>query len=268
MGRARHIPTRTCAPYSSPTWVQGCPTSHVRGLPQRGIGRARFGGISPVVHSRSSRPARNRGSKVMPCAPARSRGGSRMTAEPQPDAAAPVRLILVDDHEMVIEGLKAMLAAFSDRVRVVGQAVGAERAAAVVDELQPDIVLCDVRMQGASGLDCAASCGNAIRAAKWSCCRCTTTSSTCTRHCGSGRRATCSRASAATTWSVSSSWCTAGPPRSTRAWPPGPPTPPPACSATNSGPAPGRASPARERNPVVRGRRPVQPRHRDPAGHR
>ena len=76
-----------------------------------------------------------------------------MTAEPQPDAVAPVRLILVDDHEMVIEGLKAMLAAFSDRVRVVGQAVGAERAAAVVDELQPDIVLCDVRMQGASGLD-------------------------------------------------------------------------------------------------------------------
>ena len=29
----------------------------------------------------------------------------------------PVRLVLVDDHEMVIEGLKAMLAAFGDRVR-------------------------------------------------------------------------------------------------------------------------------------------------------
>ena len=40
----------------------------------------------------------------------------------------PVRLVLVDDHEMVIEGLKAMLAAFGDRVEVVGQAVGAERA--------------------------------------------------------------------------------------------------------------------------------------------
>jgi DNA-binding NarL/FixJ family response regulator len=65
----------------------------------------------------------------------------------------PVRLVLVDDHEMVIEGLKAMLAAFSDRVEVVGQAVGAERALSVVDELHPDIVLCDVRMQGASGLD-------------------------------------------------------------------------------------------------------------------
>jgi DNA-binding NarL/FixJ family response regulator len=76
-----------------------------------------------------------------------------MTADPGGNAAAPVRLILVDDHEMVIEGLKAMLAAFSNRVQVVGQAVGAERAVAVVDELQPDIVLCDVRMQGASGLD-------------------------------------------------------------------------------------------------------------------
>src|SRR4029079_3136316 len=68
-------------------------------------------------------------------------------------SGAPVRLVLVDDHEMVIEGLKAMLAAFSDRVEVVGQAVGAERALSVIKELDPDIVLCDVRMQGASGLD-------------------------------------------------------------------------------------------------------------------
>jgi DNA-binding NarL/FixJ family response regulator len=67
--------------------------------------------------------------------------------------AGPVRIVLVDDHEMVIEGLKAMLAAFSERVQVVGQAVGAERALSVIDELKPDIVLCDVRMQGSSGLD-------------------------------------------------------------------------------------------------------------------
>ena len=74
-----------------------------------------------------------------------------------PPADPPVRLVLVDDHEMVIEGLKAMLTAFGDRVEVVGQAVGAERAMNVVAELNPDIVLCDVRMQGSSGLDlCAA----------------------------------------------------------------------------------------------------------------
>src|SRR5436190_1340373 len=68
-------------------------------------------------------------------------------------SSPPVRLVLVDDHEMVIEGLKAMLAAFEDRVQVVGQAVGAERALSVIDDLDPDIVLCDVRMQGSSGLD-------------------------------------------------------------------------------------------------------------------
>lgn len=67
--------------------------------------------------------------------------------------ADPVRLVLVDDHEMVIEGLKAMLAAFADRVSVVGQAVGAEQALSVIEDLEPDIVVCDVRMQGSSGLD-------------------------------------------------------------------------------------------------------------------
>src|SRR5690349_20419067 len=60
----------------------------------------------------------------------------------------PVSLVLVDDHEMVIEGLKAMLAAFRERVEVVGQAIGAERALSVVSELNPDIVLSDVRMHG------------------------------------------------------------------------------------------------------------------------
>src|SRR6185295_13751348 len=74
-------------------------------------------------------------------------------ASVSPLTPGPVRIVLVDDHEMVIEGLKAMLAAFSDRVMVVGQAVGAERALSVVDELDPDIVLSDVRMQGSSGLD-------------------------------------------------------------------------------------------------------------------
>jgi DNA-binding NarL/FixJ family response regulator len=49
-----------------------------------------------------------------------------------------------------------MLASFSERVEVVGQAVGAERAVSVVAHLDPDVVLCDVRMQGASGLDLCA----------------------------------------------------------------------------------------------------------------
>lgn len=67
--------------------------------------------------------------------------------------AGPVRVVLVDDHQMVIEGLKAMLTGFQSKVRVVGQAVGVEQAVQVVESLDPDVVLCDVRMQGSSGLD-------------------------------------------------------------------------------------------------------------------
>lgn len=65
----------------------------------------------------------------------------------------PVRVVLVDDHELVIEGLKVMLARFAGRVRIIGQAGSAEEALPVVTALAPDIVLCDVRLRGSSGLD-------------------------------------------------------------------------------------------------------------------
>lgn len=65
----------------------------------------------------------------------------------------PLRIVLVDDHEMVLQGLKAMLAPYSGRVRVVGEALNAQDAVGVVGGLRPDIVLCDVRLQGSSGLD-------------------------------------------------------------------------------------------------------------------
>ena len=65
----------------------------------------------------------------------------------------PLRIVLVDDHEMVLQGLKAMLLPFRGRVRVVGEAHGDQAALDAVATLSPDIVLCDVRLQGASGLD-------------------------------------------------------------------------------------------------------------------
>lgn len=64
-----------------------------------------------------------------------------------------MRIVLIDDHEMVIAGLKAMLAKFDGRVRVVGVAGEADQALSVVTALNPDIVLCDVRLRGVSGLD-------------------------------------------------------------------------------------------------------------------
>jgi len=65
----------------------------------------------------------------------------------------PVRVVLVDDHEMIIVGLQAMLAGFPGRVRVVGQAAGAAEATRLVTTLRPDTVLLDVRLGRESGLD-------------------------------------------------------------------------------------------------------------------
>jgi DNA-binding NarL/FixJ family response regulator len=65
----------------------------------------------------------------------------------------PLRLFLVDDHEMVLHGLSAMLAHFADEVVIVGTATSAERTLTAVSAERPDIVLCDVRIGKESGLD-------------------------------------------------------------------------------------------------------------------
>jgi DNA-binding NarL/FixJ family response regulator len=65
----------------------------------------------------------------------------------------PVRVVLVDDHEMILAGLQAMLAGFSGRVRVVGQAGTSRDAVRLVAALRPDVVLLDVRLGPESGLD-------------------------------------------------------------------------------------------------------------------
>ena len=71
-----------------------------------------------------------------------------------PDAGRSVlRLVLVDDHEMVLHGLTAMLAHFDDDVVIVGTAPSVEQARRVVDAMAPDIVLSDVRLGRDSGLD-------------------------------------------------------------------------------------------------------------------
>ncbi|MDP3969838.1 MAG: response regulator transcription factor [Nocardioides sp.] len=64
-----------------------------------------------------------------------------------------LRLVLVDDHEMVLHGLDAMLGHFPRDVAVVGQATTAGAALILVAEQSPDVVLCDVRIGRESGLD-------------------------------------------------------------------------------------------------------------------
>ena len=65
----------------------------------------------------------------------------------------PLRVVLVDDHEMVLHGLDAMLGHFPEEVLIVGQATTGATAFRLVGELRPDVVLCDVRIGEESGLD-------------------------------------------------------------------------------------------------------------------
>ena len=68
----------------------------------------------------------------------------------------PLRLLLVDDHQVVLEGLASMLASQSDRVVIAAATTDAEEALRLAADRQPDVVLLDVRLRGASGLDLCA----------------------------------------------------------------------------------------------------------------
>ncbi len=74
-------------------------------------------------------------------------------ADGMPTPPTPQRLVLVDDHEMVLHGLDAMLGHFAEDVEVVGHATNAADALTAVAETRPDTVLCDVRLGKESGLD-------------------------------------------------------------------------------------------------------------------
>jgi DNA-binding NarL/FixJ family response regulator len=63
------------------------------------------------------------------------------------------RVVLIDDHEMARRGLRAMLSA-ADWIEVVGEGDSCETGVALVDELDPTMVLLDIRMPGLDGLAC------------------------------------------------------------------------------------------------------------------
>jgi DNA-binding NarL/FixJ family response regulator len=62
------------------------------------------------------------------------------------------RLLIVDDHPLVREGLKARLSSLPS-LEVVGEAGDAREASAQVAALQPDLVLMDVGMKDVNGID-------------------------------------------------------------------------------------------------------------------
>lgn len=70
----------------------------------------------------------------------------------QPAAPARNKVLIVDDHPMMRDGLAALVTAQPDLV-VCGQAADAREAMRIIESLRPDLVLMDISLPGKSGLE-------------------------------------------------------------------------------------------------------------------
>lgn len=65
---------------------------------------------------------------------------------------SPIRVLIVDDHPVVRQGMKNVLAYHSD-IQVVGEAADGTVLFRELDSLSPDLILLDIRMPGANGIE-------------------------------------------------------------------------------------------------------------------
>ncbi|MFC8294631.1 response regulator [Streptomyces sp. NPDC057242] len=68
-----------------------------------------------------------------------------------------ITLLIVDDHPVVRDGLRGMFAAEGSGFRVLGEAPDGVRGVELALELDPDVVLMDLRMPGGGGVDAIAA---------------------------------------------------------------------------------------------------------------
>jgi PAS domain S-box-containing protein len=72
-----------------------------------------------------------------------------------PGASRRLRVLLVDDHAMMRQGLRSVLDSYVD-VEVAGEAADGEEAVASVERLRPSIVVMDINMPGKNGIEATA----------------------------------------------------------------------------------------------------------------
>ncbi|MFG2663142.1 response regulator [Streptomyces sp. NPDC048387] len=69
-----------------------------------------------------------------------------------PGASGRIRVLLVDDHQVVRRGLRTFLEVQED-IEVVGEAADGAEGTARAEELRPDVILMDVTMPGTDGIE-------------------------------------------------------------------------------------------------------------------
>ena len=67
-------------------------------------------------------------------------------------ATTPIRVLLVDDQNLVRQGVRSLLG-LAEGIEVVGEAADGKHAMEVIPQLNPDVVLMDMRMPVMSGLE-------------------------------------------------------------------------------------------------------------------
>lgn len=89
-------------------------------------------------------------------APAAAEGtapaGEPVRAGQPGDAGGKIRVLLVDDHEIMREGLAGLLRLEPD-IEIVGEAADGHQAVALAEELQPDVITMDVSLPGMNGIE-------------------------------------------------------------------------------------------------------------------
>ncbi|MDP9351922.1 MAG: response regulator transcription factor [Chloroflexota bacterium] len=69
----------------------------------------------------------------------------------QAPSTPPIRVLLADDHTLFRQGMRALLASVND-IELIGEAADGEEAVARAEELQPDVILMDLKMPGTNGI--------------------------------------------------------------------------------------------------------------------
>lgn len=64
----------------------------------------------------------------------------------------PIRVMIVDDHQMVRRGLGLLIKGYKDFI-LAGEAASGEEAVHLCDEVRPDVILMDIMMPGLNGIE-------------------------------------------------------------------------------------------------------------------